>query len=311
MLTSNRTLGIAAALGVAVALFFGLAVLPAVLASLPRGVFWPFVPKVGSASPSDTGVWARVAKGVGHRPAGVLAIAILVLGALTVGLLSTSVGVSQTEQLRTKVKSFTAQEALARHFPAGSAQPVTVISTTSTADAVAAASQAVTGVASVGQPERSDDGQLTQLSVQLNAGPGTPEADRTVQRLRTALSAVPNAYALVGGVPAADLDQRDANARDNTVIVPFVLAVVLLVLVLLPRSLLAPLLLLLTVIASYAASLGAATPILVHLLDIPALDAGVPLLSFLFLVALGVDYNIFLVTRAGEEPSLAPTPVPR
>ena len=301
VLTSNRTLGVSAALGVGVALLFGLVVLPAVLASLPRGVFWPFVPKTGSAEPSDTGLWARIATGVGRRPAAVLTVAVLILGGLAAGLLTTKIGLSQTEQFRTKVESVTAQEALARHFPAGTSQPVTVVSTSAAAADVTAAVKSVDAVAEVGKPEISDDGTLAQVTVELTAGSGTAQADDAVGDLRTALAAVPGADAQVGGAPAADLDQRDANLRDDKVIVPLVLAVVLLVLVLLLRSLLAPVLLLLTVIISFAASLGAATLVLTRLLDIPALDAGVPLLSFLFLVALGVDYNIFLVTRAREE----------
>ncbi|MFB9235426.1 MMPL family transporter [Plantactinospora siamensis] len=301
VLTGNRTLGVSAAVGVAVALLFGLVVLPAVLASLPRGVFWPFVPKLGSPEPSDTGLWSRVAGWVGKRPAAVLAVAVLLLGGLATGLLATKIGLSQTEQFRTKVESVSAQEALSRHFPAGSSQPATVVAAGSATDAATAAIKRVNGVAGVGRPERSDDGALVQIPVQLTAGSGTAQADRTVRDLRAALADAPGADALVGGAPAADLDQRDANLRDDRVVVPLVLLVVLLVLVLLLRSLLAPVLLLLTVVASYAASLGAATVVLSWWLDIPALDAGVPLLSFLFLVALGVDYNIFLVTRAREE----------
>jgi putative drug exporter of the RND superfamily len=301
VLTSNRTLGISAALGVAVALIFGLVVLPAVLASLPRAVFWPFVPRIGSPEPSDTGLWARIARAVGRRPTAVLVVAVLLLGGLAAGLATVRVGLSETEQFRTRVESVTAQETLARHFPAGSSQPVSVIGAAAAGPALAARIKAVDGVAAVARTETSDDGRLTQLSVQLTDGPGTAGADRTVRELRTALAAVPGADALVGGAPAADLDQRDANVRDDRVIVPLVLAVVLLVLILLLRSLLAPVLLLLTVIVSYAASLGAASVVLTRLLDLPALDAAVPLLSFLFLVALGVDYNIFLVTRAREE----------
>ncbi|AGL19145.1 MMPL family transporter [Actinoplanes sp. N902-109] len=301
VLTSNRTLGISAALGVGVALLAGLVVLPAVLACLPRGVFWPFVPQVGSAEPSDTGRWARIAHGVGRRPAAVLVVSVLLLGGLAAGLVTTRIGLSQTEQFRTEVESVTAQQALARHFPAGSSQPLAVISTSATAGTVAERVATVPGVAAAGRAETSDDAQLTKLAVELTAGPGTPQADHAVRDIRAALTGIPGAGALVGGAAAADLDQRDATARDNRVIVPLVLAVVLLVLILLLRSLLAPVLLLLTVIASYAASLGAATLVLTHLLGLPALDAGVPLLSFLFLVALGVDYNIFLVTRAREE----------
>ena len=301
VLTSNRTLGVAAALGVGVALFFGLVVLPAALASLPRGVFWPFVPRNGSADPGDTGWWARIAAVVGRRPVAVLTVAVLILGGLAAGLLTTRIGLSQTEPFRTEVESVTAQEALSRHFPAGSAQPLTVIGAATAADAVTATLRTVGGVAAVRPPETSDDGTLVKTSVELTSGPGTPGADRTVRDLRAALAGVPGAGALVGGAPAADLDQRDANLRDDRLIGPLVLVVVLLVLVLLLRSLVAPVLLLLTVVVSYAASLGAASFVLTRFLDIPAMDASAPLLSFLFLVALGVDYNIFLVTRAREE----------
>ncbi|MEV0129826.1 MMPL family transporter [Dactylosporangium sp. NPDC050688] len=301
VLTANRTLGVAAAIGVAVALLFGLVVLPAALVSLPRGIFWPFVPQVGSQDPTSRGMWSRIAHAVGRHPARVLAGAAVALAVLAAGLLSTSIGLSQTEQFRTKVESVTAQEALARHFPAGSSQPVTVVVAAATTDQAVAAVEGLGGVAAVARPERSDDGALTKLRVDLRAASGTPAADDTVRAMRSALAAIPGSDPLVGGAPAADLDKRDAYQRDNRVVVPLVLLVVLLVLVLLLRSVVAPLLLLLTVVVSFAASVGAASLILRLGLGIPALDANVPLLSFLFLVALGVDYNIFLVTRAREE----------
>ena len=303
-LTGNRTLGVAAALGVLVALLFGVIVLPAVLVVLPRAVFWPRIPRTDTPDPTESGLWARIARGVGRRPGAVLAAAVAVLAVLTAGLTKTDIGLAQTEQFRTEVESVTAQETLARHFPAGASQPVTVVAAGAAAEPVAAAARRVDGVASVSPPEASDDGTLAQFTVELTSGSGTPVADRTVQALRTTLSEVPDADALVGGAPAADLDQREANLRDDRVIVPMILAVVLLVLIALLRSLLAPILLLGTVIASYAASLGAATVVLRTVFGLPGLDAGVPLLSFLFLVALGVDYNIFLVTRAREETAI-------
>ncbi|GAA0742203.1 MMPL family transporter [Dactylosporangium roseum] len=299
VLTGNRTLGVSAAIGVAVALVFGLVVLPAALVSLPRGVFWPFVPKLGSDDPTTRGVWSRVARAVGRHPVRVLAGASLALAALTLGLLGTSVGLSQTEQFRTEVESVSGQEALARHFPAGASQPVTVVVAAGASERARTALPGVEGVAAVGEPERSDDGHLVKFRVELTDGSGTTAADDTVRRLRTTLAGVPGA--LVGGAPAADLDERDADVRDDTVVVPLVLLVVLVVLVVLLRSLVAPVLLLVTVVVSYTASLGAASVLLEHVLGIPALDAAVPLLSFLFLVALGVDYNIFLITRAREE----------
>ncbi|GAA2609277.1 MMPL family transporter [Paractinoplanes durhamensis] len=296
VLTSNRTLGVSAAVGVLVALLFGLFVLPAAVVALPRGVFWPKVPAVGSADPTETGWWSRVAHGVGKRPGAVLAVALGVLVIFSAGLLKMDVGLSQTEQFRTKVESIVAQEALARHFPAGAAQPAQVIVETPQADQALGTLRAVDGVAAVLPGEKSVDGALTQFAVQLTDDSGTPAADRTVKRLRDALPA-----AEVGGAPAADLDKRAANLRDDRVVVPLILAVVLLVLLALLRSLAAPLLLLVTVVISYAASLGAATMLLTYGFDMPALDTSVPLLSFLFLVALGVDYNIFLVTRARDE----------
>lgn len=300
VLTSNRTLGIAAAAGVAVALLFGLVVLPAALASVPRGAFWPKVPTVGSADSSESGLWARIARLVGRRPRLVLAAAALVLAALSAGLLTTQIGLSQTEQFRTEVESVQAQETLARHFPAGSSQPVTVITGAGAAEQAADTARQTAGVSAVGTPELSLDGTLAMFSVQLVDESGTTGADRAVTTLRAGLAAVPGADGLVGGRPAADLDQRDANVRDNAVVAPLVLAVVLIVLIALLRSLVGPLLLLLTVVVSFAASLGAASLVFAAL-DIPALASNVPLLAFLFLVALGVDYNIFLVSRAREE----------
>jgi RND superfamily putative drug exporter len=299
--TSNRTLGLAAALGVLVAVVFGVVVLPAALVCLPRGIFWPFVPMVGSAEPSERGFWSRAARMVNRRPRLVLLGGVVVLTALCAGLFSATIGLSQTEQVRTKVESVAGQQALARHFPAGASQPVTVIAGTAFATAVLDATHSAVGVASVSQPERSTDGQLTKFDVELTGATGTPAADRSIQDLRTRLEAVSGADALVGGGPAADLDQREANRRDNAVVVPVILAVVLAVLIVLLRSLVAPVLLLLTVVASFAASLGAASVVLRGVFDVPGLGESVPLLSFLFLVALGVDYNIFLVSRAREE----------
>jgi RND superfamily putative drug exporter len=300
-LTGNRTLGVACALGVFVALVFGLVVLPAALVGLPRGVFWPRIPRTGTPDPTESGLWARVAGGVDRRPAVVLCIAVAVLGVFATGLATVDIGLAQTEQFRTKAESVTAQETLARHFPAGASQPVVVIGAATAADAVARTVGRVDGVASVSPPEQSDDGSLTQFTVALTSGTGTPQADRTVRRLRGAVDGVPGAAALVGGTPAADLDQRDANLRDDRVLGPLILAVVLLVLIALLRSFVAPILLLATVVASFAASLGAAVIVLRGVFGLPGLDASVPLLSFLFLVALGVDYNIFLVTRARDE----------
>ena len=169
------------------------------------------MPRVGSPDPTATGWWARIAGVVGRRPAAVLGLAAVLLALLSAGLLQTEIGLSQTEQFRTKVESVTAQETLARHFPAGASQPVTVVAVAPAEAAVTAAIRGADGVAAVVPPERSDDGTLVRISVQLTDGSGTTGADRTVERLRAGLATVPDAEALVGGAPAADLDERNAT----------------------------------------------------------------------------------------------------
>ncbi|WP_146167912.1 MMPL family transporter, partial [Micromonospora sp. MH33] len=152
----------------------------------------------------------------------------------------------------------------------------------------------------VGAPERSADGRWVRVPAVLAAAPDSDAARDTVTRLRTAVHAVPDARALVGGRTATVLDEERTVNRDNRVVIPLVLAVVLVILVLLLRSLVAPLLLMASVVLSYAAAMGAAG-LLLDVLGHPRLFVGVPLQAFLFLVALGVDYTIFLMTRAREE----------
>ena len=304
-LVGNRTLGIASALGILVALVFGIVVLPAALACLPRSIFWPFVPVTASADeqrhPTRSGLWWTIAVGVARRPIALISGATVILIAMCSTLPGLSVGLSQTEIFRTQVESVTGQEALARHYDPGVSQPVTVIANESVQVQVQQAIATVPGAALTGRAETSLDGELVLVSISLESESGTSAADQTIERLRTSLAEIDGADALVGGAPARDLDQRQAYSRDNWVTVPLILMVVFLVLVVLLRSLLAPFLLLVTVVGSFAASIGAGAAMLRTVLDVPALDSGVPLLSFLFLVALGVDYNIFLATRAQEE----------
>ena len=190
-------------------------------------------------------------------------------------------------------------ETLARAFPAGATAPVAIMTTPAAADRVAAVARTVPGVASSTAGERTAD--LAEVNVVLTAEPGTTASYRAIRELRQATAAIPGAQAMVGGTVAGDLDLKQAQQRDRDLIIPLILVLVALVLVALLRAVLAPVLLMLTVIASYFASLGASWLLFRHWLGFPALDESVLLLSFLFLVALGVDYNIFLVTRAREE----------
>jgi RND superfamily putative drug exporter len=173
------------------------------------------------------------------------------------------------------------------------------------ADAVASAAK-VDGVASVTVIPGRDGAPLTangraEIAAVLTAATGSQESLATVQRIRDAVHAVPGADALVGGQSALQLDTNLTSERDRTVIIPIVLLVVFLVLALLLRALLAPLLLIATVVLSFAATLGVSALVFNHLFDFPGADPAVPLFAFVFLVALGIDYNIFLMTRVREE----------
>ncbi|SCE65953.1 putative drug exporter of the RND superfamily [Micromonospora matsumotoense] len=313
---TNRALAVACATGVVFAMLSALFVLPAVLVIFGRGLFWPFVPKVGG--PVREGkLWGRLGAAVIRRPVPVAALATLLLAGLALGGLGVRTGLSETEQFRVKPEAVAGAETLARAFPAGTTQPVAVLTNPAAAPAVTRVAAGVPGVASA-RPGAVGDA-VAQVDVVLTDEPGTPASDRAVAALRDAVAAVPDSAppavegagpadgALVGGTVAATYDSDEANTRDLWLILPIILVLVLAVLVVLLRGLLAPLLLVLTVIASFFASLGAAWLLFDHVLGFPALDSGVLLLAFVFLVALGVDYNIFLVTRAREDARQAGT----
>ncbi|WP_433550770.1 MMPL family transporter [Micromonospora zamorensis] len=313
---TNRALAVACATGVVFAMLSALFVLPAVLVLFGRGLFWPFVPRVGG--PVREGrLWGRLGSAVERRPVVVAVLATLLLGGLALGGLGIRTGLSETEQFRAEPEAVTGAQTLARAFPAGSTQPVAVLTTPAAVRAVTDAVTAVPGVASARPGDAGD--AVAQVDVVLEAEPGTTASDRAIEALREAVAAVPDSAppaaagadapsgAIVGGSVAATYDSDEANDRDLRLILPIILLLVGAVLVLLLRGLLAPLLLVLTVIASFFASLGAAWLLFDHVLGFPALDSGVLLLAFVFLVALGVDYNIFLVTRAREDARSAGT----
>ncbi len=291
----NRALGLANAIGILVAMLTGLVVLPAVLVLFGRWVFWPLVPRVGSTG-SEGRVWGRLGEVVARRPRSVAVAGVALLAVLASGGLGLTTGLSASEQFREKPEAVTALETLSTAFPAGASGPLAVMTTPDEVDEVVRTASGVEGVASARPGEIAGD--VAPGDVVLEAEPGSEASFEAVRDLRESLAP---AGALVGGEVASDLDRKDAEARDRAVVIPLVLVLVLAVLVVLLRSLVAPVLLVATVVASYFASLGASWLLFTTVLDFPALDPGVLLLSFLFLVALGVDYNIFLVTRAREE----------
>ena len=300
----NRNLGPTGALGIATAVVFVLGLLPPALLLAGRRAFWPVVPRAGDPDPTADGRWARLGRRITARPRTVTAFAVLVLAAAAVAAVGAPTGLSQTEQLRDRPDSVVGQELLDRSFGGGFGEPATILTAVGTQDRAAQVARRTPGVLSA-EPGAAGD-RYAQVTVRLEGAPGSDAALDGVRELRERLDGVPG-DPRVGGGDAETLDEQDAAARDRRTIVPLVLAVVALVLLGLLRSVVAAVLLTGTNVLSWAAALGCATLAFEHVLGFPALDAPAALLSFLFLVALGVDYNIFLVTRAREEARTAST----
>ncbi|MFE4281018.1 MMPL family transporter [Streptomyces goshikiensis] len=310
-LTNNRALGPVGAIGIVCSVLATLTFLPAVLALLGRAAFWPATPKPGDATAEGHRVWRRIASLIDRAPRRVWAsttLLLLVLAAFSPGL--SSKGVPLDEIFVKDAPSVTAQQALARHFPGGSGQPAVIIADAARAAEVQAAATATDGVASAapvtasgrpgGGPPLVVDGRV-RIDATLEAAADSDAAKNTVAELRTRLHAVGGADAIVGGYTAQRYDTERTAARDRTVIVPVVLGIILLILVMLLRSLLIPVLLVATVALNFLATLGVSALVFEHLLGFSGTDASVPLYGFVFLVALGVDYNIFLMSRVREE----------
>lgn len=298
-LEGNRALGVACATGVVIAMLFALVVLPAALVQFGRGLFWPYVPRFGSEGSTERGVWHRLGTLVARKPVVVAIVGALVLGALALGTTQIKVGLAQTERFTSVPEAVVGQEIIAEAFSAGRGSPAAVITKASYADEVADAAASVDGVVSATVGE--SNGEITQVDVVLDAAAETPESFAAIDALRAELASIDGADALVGGLDAQSLDVNRAQQADQNLVIPLILALVFLVLVVLLRALVAPVLLLVTVVASFFASLGASWLLFESVFGFPAIDTNVVLFSFLFLVALGVDYNIFLVTRAREE----------
>lgn len=298
---STRGLGLACAVGVVVAAVFVLLVLPAVLVLFGRWVFWPKVPRAGQPVLADSSsLWGRIGNRVATRPRAFIVGTLTALAVLAVGTTQLQLGLSTSEQFLEEPEAITAATRLADSFPAGSSDPTVVVTGTEDETVVAELQEAVASVAGVSSVRVSTaGGGVTQLDAVLEAVPGSEQARTAVQVVREAVSGTPDTF--VAGAEAQADDLGDGASRDRFVIIPLILALVLLALVGVLRSVLAPLLLVATVVASYIASLGLAWWLLTGPLGFAGLDEGVPLLAFLFLVALGVDYNLFLITRTLEE----------
>ncbi|WP_327410541.1 MMPL family transporter [Streptomyces sp. NBC_01281] len=310
-LTNNRALGPVGAIGVVCAVLSTLTFLPAVLVLLGRAAYWPARPRPTGDAGAGSGVWRRVADLVDRAPRKVWAIALAgLLACAAFAPTLTAKGVPLDEIFVDDAPSVAAQRTLSEHFPGGSGNPAVIIAGADRLSQVITAARGTDGVASAaavtesGRPGGGDpkvvDGRV-RVDVTLRAAADSDAAKSTVARLRDALHAVPDADALVGGYTAQQYDTRQTAERDRTLIVPVVLAIILVILAGLLRSLLMPLLLVATVALNFAATLGISSLVFRHVFGFSGTDASVPLYGFVFLVALGVDYNIFLMSRVREE----------
>jgi RND superfamily putative drug exporter len=294
-------LGPIGAIGVALAMTAMLTVLPALLGAAGRGAFWPFIPHHGDPGADEThGVWRRVGEGVALHPRRVWVTALVLLATMALGLTDLNTNLTSGNGFRGSVASVQGQKLLDKGFPPGaSATTTVVVRNVARLGEVRLALQSQPGVAFVGPVERGAPG--AKFPVTLRVDPYSRAAFKEIERLRRVVHRAGGPDALVGGPTAEERDVRVSAARDNRVIVPLVLAVVFTILALLLRAILLPLVLVGTVIASYAAALGVGSFFFAHVLHFAGEDPALPLFAFVFLVALGIDYNIFLMARVREE----------
>ena len=293
-------LGPVAAIGIAVGLLAMVTLLPALLVITGRWVFWPYKPRYGSADPTSRGPWARIGQRIAGRPRSIWILTAVILAVFSLGLIGFRFGtLTQAQSYRGTPSAVAGEKVLAAHFTAGSGQPVQVFGKATAAEPLHAALVSTKGIAAVSPPQVRDGLVLVQGT--LTVPPDSQAAYDTVNRVRDAVHAVPGADAKVGGATAINLDVENYAIRDRNVIIPLVLVVVLIILGLLLRAVVAPLLLIGTVILSFFGSLGISALFFKYVFGFAGADNSMPLFAFVFLVALGIDYNIFLMTRVREE----------
>ncbi|QNO37099.1 MMPL family transporter [Protaetiibacter sp. SSC-01] len=325
-LNSNKALGPVGSLGIVFAMLGALTLLPALLFATNRAAFWPFRPKVGTQE-SESRLWAGVGRLVSRRPRTVWIASTLVLLVAALGVTQLKAdGVAQSDLILSESQARDGQELLGEHFPGGSGSPAVIVGSEDELTELADAALALDGVESVvavsdnspngTMPVGTDaepfpfptlvaleptvvDGQV-MLQATLADAADSDAAQQTVRELREAIKDV-DPDAIVGGVTATAVDTNDTSIHDRNLIIPIILVVIFLILMLLLRSIVAPLLLIGTVIVSFAAALGVSALVFNGFFGFPGADPAVPLYAFVFLVALGVDYNIFLMTRVREE----------
>lgn len=326
-LASNKALGPVAATGIVLSMLAALTFLPAALALVGRAAFWPARPRYSETAEDKTrGLWAKIADFVAAKPRAVWAVTAIGL-LVCAGFASTfsADGIRQSDLIVGQSDARDGQEVLARHFPAGSGSPANIIISANQQDAAVTALEELGGIDSLAAvsadspsgtiPLGAGAQNLPPVFAEANptvvegrmliqatlADPAdSPAAEETVLAIREALQGV-DSSALVGGETATDLDTNASAQRDLKVIIPLVLAVITLILMILLRSIVAPLILVLATVVSFLSAIGVSALVFNHILGFPGADPAVPLYGFVFLVALGIDYTIFLMTRVREE----------
>src|SRR3954447_17203476 len=305
-MNSTAGLGPVCAIGIAVTLLSMITLLPALLVIFGRWMFWPKPPGFGSDEPTSHGIWARVGAFIKPRPRQVWIMTALALGVCVLGVLTLNTNGLSTEDSYTKqFDSVKGQKILTAHGLADNSTPVMVVAN---ADKAADVSSAMTGIKNLEDPGKPvvKDG-VAFITANLTVDSTTNAAFDTVDTVRSRVHAVDGADALVSGTSAILDDMLKANTRDSKVIIPVTLIVVLLILMLLLRALTAPLILIGTVVLSFGTAIGLGALAFKYVFDYPAVDPSYPLFVFVFLVSLGIDYNIFLMTRVREETAVRGT----
>ena len=305
-LTNNRGLGPVGAIGIVCSMITILTLLPALLVVFGRWIFWPKRPKFNTDDEKLTGIWSKLAKSTERNPRKYWAIATLIL--VVFAAFSTTLhanGISTAQSFTTRTDSVIGQEQLTNYFPGGAGQPTQIVVSSSKAADVTAALMKTTGV-SVVVPQSTDGktplvvGGNELLNVTLTYAPDSSAASNLIPKLRTLVHGI-DPGSLVGGTSAVYYDTHVATTHDQKLIIPVILLLIAIILALLLRSIAASLLLLVTVVLSYFATLGACAITFHHIFHFKGEDSSFPLFAFVFLVALGIDYNIFLMTRVREE----------
>ena len=312
-LSGNRGLGPVGAIGIAAAMITVLTLLPALLVVFGRWIFWPKIPKFDDVDEQLSGTWAKVGRAVEKNPKRIWISTALIL-TIFAGFSFTlkADGLANTEAFTSRTDSVIGLEELGKHFPSGEGSPVEIVVKQSDVVAVTNALGAIANVAFVepvvdGQkipgaptpPIKVVEGQVL-LNATLKVAPDSVEARNTIPTIREVLHQIDKEI-LVGGGTAVQYDTDVASRADNRLIIPIVLLIIGLILGLLLRSIAAAALLLLTVVLSFMATLGVCQLVFEHVFGFAGADASFPLFAFIFLVALGIDYNIFLMTRVREE----------